>query len=289
MHAAPSAEGAEFVSGRLTVVHAGDKEKAARYVADLGPGIIEALEADLGGRFDRPVTVVLLEGNGRQGPHAPTGLPSWFAGAAVPGAGTIYLKLSSAMKDGPADIRRTLAHELAHLYLRWRVAGHPLPRWLDEGLAMRASGEYDLSHRWSLTLAALAGDVPPLYRLEERFPDDEAEARLAYAAGFSFTGFILRRGGKAGLVRLLDVLGTGDEFGEAFRHVYGFSLEEAENLWRRDLRGSSRWISAIAGGSSLWMLVTLLFLLVSWRKRRLSRIKLEAMDEEEEAQRRWLS
>ncbi len=268
-------------SGPFTVVHSGARDKAARLLLEAAGRDVGALEKDFGRGFDLPVTVFLVDRSEGGDPAAPPGMPAWASGLASPGERTIWLKTASALKGAPSDILATLAHELTHVYLDWRTGGRPLPAWLEEGLAMRAAGEYGFTDRLALTLSALGPERDVLGRLEGRFPEAEGEARAAYAAAYDFTGHVLGLGGSYNLRRLFDLVGRGHDFPEAFALAFGRGLAGTEEEWAGSLTSASRWTAFIAGGSSFWAFVSLLFLLVYWRKRVVSRRRLSSMEMEE--------
>lgn len=272
---------AELRSGKYVVIHSGKSDRTARFVIADTIKAIGELESEFGGEFGLPVRIILLEREKGGGPPAPDGLPKWFAGAAIPSEGTIYLKTSSAIRWGTADLSGTLKHELTHLYLRVRVKGGFLPRWLEEGLAMREAGEYGLTHRLSLSAVSVRGNLPFFSHLEYSFPKDEEEARLAYASSFKFVGHLLQEGGEGRMKELLDMVADGHDFHDAFRKLYGRGLEEVEAQWRTTLKRHYRWISAVAAGSTIWSLMALLFLGVYVWKKISSQRKLASMDEEE--------
>ncbi|MBI4799411.1 MAG: hypothetical protein HY794_11945, partial [Desulfarculus sp.] len=65
--------------------------------------------------------------------------PRWAAGLAVPGQGLILLRSPRQLIE-PEQFRQLLAHELTHLYLSAALRQREHPLWLEEGLAMYASG-----------------------------------------------------------------------------------------------------------------------------------------------------
>jgi hypothetical protein len=272
----PEGEMVRTSRGGVTVVHREGSARTARYILREAAEIEERLEAELGPAAAGGVTIVLIEGEKDASLH-PESLPEWFSGAAVPGQRTIYLKTSSAIEHGTADLRRTLAHELTHIHLGSRR----LPVWFEEGLAMRMSGEYPLSQRLSLSAAAVRGALPPMGRLGGSFPRDAGAARVAYAASYHFVGRLIHEAGPGALPALLEGLDRGMGFTEAFREAFGVSLAEAEREWRRWLIKRYRTIIFVTGGSTFWMLSALIFTLVYVLKKKQARRKLEAMDEED--------
>jgi hypothetical protein len=59
------------------------------------------------------------------------------------------------------------------------------------------------------------------------------------------------------------------------------SPEEWERRWRRSVTMRYRWIPALTSGGSLWLLISLLFVIAFLRKRRRSRAVLARWEEEE--------
>jgi hypothetical protein len=276
--------GAEtLVAGPFTVVHSARGERAAKVVAREAPAMLRELAGEWGGEYPHPVTVVLLDRPEGGDPAPPGGLPEWFSGAAIPHRRVIYLKLASALRQGPGDIRRTLAHELSHLYLRWRTGERDPPRWMDEGLAMRQAGEYDLLDRVGLSAAAVSGGLIPLAELEDSFPPGEWRAALAYAQSHSFVLHLLDRGGRRAFLDFFDWLREGVEVRVALERAFGGDLATLEEEWRAGMMGDARWVTLLAGGSTFWSLATLLFLVAYLKKKVDSRRLLREMESEEEA------
>ena len=72
-------------------------------------------------------------------------------------------------------------------------------------------------------------------------------------------------------------------FNQAFREATGRPLHKVEAEWRRSLTWRYRYIPMVTSGGTLWLGVTLLFILGYYRKWKRSRLKLEQWEEEEEA------
>jgi hypothetical protein len=272
-----------LTDGPITVAYPVGKERAARHILATAAPFLDGLGREMGVVPTFRATVIVIDRATGGETSGPGGLPDWYAGAAESRSGgdVAWVKLSSAIRSGPADIDRTLRHELTHLYLRRRVRGHRLPRWFEEGMALRQAGEFGLLHRVDLSVAAVRGDLPRLDDLEASFPEDESRARLAYAASFSFTGRVLAEKGTATLRGLLDRVAAGEDFDEAFEKVFGSTRRRAESDWRHGLVDRWRLLSFLAGGTTLWAAISLIALVAWGRKRRTARLLLERMDEDE--------
>jgi hypothetical protein len=221
--------------------------------------------------LDRPVTVrwaVDEDELRRRGIRNPESV----AGLADADAGLILLS-APALAARPDRLHPVLLHELAHLFVARSTEGAAVlpPRWLNEGIAMLVSGEWDLGADWSSSRASLlrdalaAGGTPPLRELEVGFPVGPF-FNVAYAQSLSFTEWMVRRRGENGLRELLRRLDRDEDLEPAFQHVYGLTLEDAERAWKEDVGGPA-WFRRVPSANtivaSLWALLALL-MVVKW-------------------------
>jgi hypothetical protein len=167
---------------------------------------------------------------------------------------------------------------MAHLFIARSTEGATLlpPRWLNEGIAMWVSGEWDLGADWSTRRSALlrdalaAGGAPSLRELEGSFPEGPF-FDVAYAQSQSFTEWMVGRRGEEGLRELLRRLDRDEEPERAFARVYGLTLEAAEAEWRESFGGPGwfRFVpSATTIVASVWTALALL-MIVKWVRVRL--------------------
>jgi hypothetical protein len=141
--------------------------------------------------------------------------------------------------EGPLDgvLADLLPHEVTHTVLaHW--AGHPLPRWADEGAALL--GESAASRaRHGRVLAGLqdAGRLLPLRRLLplHEYPK---EVTALYAQGYSLTDFLVRSGSRRTFLAFV-AQGERDGWDTAAREQYGYrSVEDLEQAWLARVRKS---------------------------------------------------
>lgn len=158
-----------------------------------------------------------------------TGAHAWVAGLYD---GKIRVPARGLAEADLREVRRVLTHEYAHALL-FAVGGGRLPAWLQEGFAQVAQGRDRADARRDLTRAG----APTLAELSGSFTRqaDPARARLLYAAACDLVHALLAQGGTPNLVDLLERFGRGEPLADAFRAVYGLTLDEAVEGWRTTL------------------------------------------------------
>lgn len=216
--------------------------------------------ADRAGRFPgigdlpatRPIRVMLAPDRARFDSLTRGSLPPWTTGAAVPSAGLIVL-----LADGAPDrVAGNLRHELAHLALRWRV-GRPLPRWLDEGYAAFAAGEWTRLEALRLNLALARGRRMTLDEVNRALRGDRADATAAYGLATTAVLLLRRWGGDDGLRRLFDALASGAGFDAAVRTTFYVTEADFEERWQRDVASRYGWLAGATAAVLAWAVLAL--------------------------------
>jgi len=268
-------------SGPVAVLHTAGDAGYARAMAELAAAGHERVRRNLGLKQVAEVAVLLLTPGSPQLTREAWArrLPRWIAGAAIPAERFIVVRVPAG--ETPSELEPLLLHELTHVLLG---ADYPdlaaWPLWFQEGLAMREARTEGLRDFATLSAATLLDRLYPLESLALRFPASEAEARLAYAESLSFLSFLDARFGRARGVELLRGL-RRLPFDEAFRRAYGLGPGAAEGLWLRWVDRRYAWIPALTSGTTLWLLITLLFLAAAAVRRRRSRQMRERWEAEE--------
>ncbi|MFC1657296.1 peptidase MA family metallohydrolase [Candidatus Moduliflexota bacterium] len=286
--AAPSllSEAASLRSGPVTVLHAPADRALAGRLARRAAGIHERIREDLGLEKEIEVTVLLLTDRLPDAVTRPYDDPleTWIAGAAWSGRKFIVLRLKPGGEISEQE--RLLAHELTHVILQGDYAlDGTWPQWFQEGLAMRESGGEGFRQRATLSFAALRGRILPLESISSRFPDNEAESRLAYAQSFSVISFLHAGFGRHRFRLFMDEL-RRRPFDDAFRSVYGMGTGRMEKEWRRFVQRRYNWIPLLTGATTFWTLTLLIFFLALGARRRKDRLLREKWEEEERPPRR---
>jgi hypothetical protein len=206
--------------------------------------------------------------------------PEWSAGVAIPERATIVLPAYNSRRTAEQDPITALRHELVHIALH-EYLGVEVPRWFDEGYATWAAGGWDASAAWQIRLALLRGLAPPLDSLSLRWPAAAPQARIAYLLSASAVQFLADRGGDAAFAAFLASWRRQGSIDRALRETYLLSPERFEREWRGMVVRRYGWLLALAQVGFFWVLITLLFLAVGFRRRRRDRHRLEVMEEEE--------
>jgi len=216
-------------------------EPAAKEVAEMYPGIRASLERDFGWELNLKPSVLLIRDSKhfqRMGAHPLT------VGFAVPKSSMIVIDYTK-MARHPFTIENTLKHEMGHLLLHHHIKGHPIPRWLDEGVCQWASdGLADIivdQKRSLLNRAALRGAFIPLDSLSHGFPSDNDGLMLAYEESKSFLTYIIGTDGREGVLRILNHMKSGESIEQAFLNALSISLHDLEQEWHASLRKEATW------------------------------------------------
>lgn len=215
-----------------------------------------------------------------------TGLPQglshpeqWVAGTADPSSSRIALRAGPGL-NGPRGLRAVLRHEIAHIGLGAATGGN-YPRWLTEGYAQYASGEWSWEDAWHLQSAFLRRGATTLEEIDLRFRRHSTEARMGYLLSYTAVHELAVIGGEAGLAAVFRRLGEGTTFEEALRLTFGITAENFEVRWKRSLVDRYGWLYLLSRAGVFWLAVTGLVLFVALRRSNRDRTRLEELRAEE--------
>ncbi|MGH7272202.1 MAG: peptidase MA family metallohydrolase, partial [Polyangiaceae bacterium] len=207
---------------------------------------------------------------------APEGAPppAYAVGVAYPSFRVALVALQAPGSWEAPDLMEVLKHELTHLALAEAVGYHHVPRWFDEGLAIRESDESPYLRTKALWDATIARRLLPLAELDRGFPTDHYEVTEAYAESADFVRFLMRDSDKARFGSLLQRVRAGIAFNRTLEDAYGESDRKLEFEWREELGRRFGIIPLLTGGGVLWVLVTGLGAVAWVKKRRRDKAKL---------------
>jgi hypothetical protein len=256
-------------------------EPALEGIVRIWPEAASAVAAGLRLDGPAPVEIVVLRGETfRRWSHGM--IPDWGVGIASWPDGPITLDVTGISRSAKS-LDEVLRHELSHVYLGQILGDRRPPTWFVEGVAQAQSGEWRWLDTFSLVQAASSGRLPRLTALARACPRGGRPADLAYRIALRAVLDLDRRlEAQGGWVALVHETARRGRFDEAFQALVGMRLTEYEEELYGRLRGRYGWIAAIAGASTLFSAMTVLFLLGTarayWHKRR----RLREMEHEED-------
>jgi hypothetical protein len=227
------------------------------------------LAGDLGQAVLDHVIVRVARSPEQMAELAPEGAPpfSYAVGMAYPSLHVILLSLLAPDTWETPDLAETLRHELAHMALDEAVAGHHIPRWFDEGLAIHESGEFWGKRFRVLWDATVGHRLLPLEGLDRGFPSDGSEVSVAYAESADVVRFLMRDDDRARFGSLIERVRSGTSFERALEDAYDTDLRKLEYEWREDASHRFGLVPMLTGGGALWTLIAGLTV-AAWAKRR---------------------
>jgi hypothetical protein len=242
--------------GNINVLYYGSSQQAtlAQDLLKIAQSTLTRLGDEIGLRLEAPVFIYLYQSqqdmSAALAPRS-TGFDDRIVTLGVAVSDDTLLLLG----DHP-DVRTTLPHELSHIVvgLATKNAFAPLPRWLDEGLAMYAEGDLPASNTQALQ-SAIKRDTLISVRSLSSYTGEASQVDLYYGEVYSVTDFLLRTYGRDKMTVLLEVFRRGTYQDDALQQVYSLNLEGLDAAWRQSLglktRPTAAAITPTAGAVEL--------------------------------------
>lgn len=226
-------------SGSVTLYWYKGTEDWARKLLDAAVKALERIQGDIGIEFQGPINIYVYSSSGDMKSAIPS--RSRVFDEATLTLGMVLSEDTIVILGTASDVEENIAHELSHLVVGKAVENplaSPLPRWLDEGLAMYAQGE--LPPRNALALKeALEEDELISVRSLSGYVGEPEKVDLFYAEAYSLVEFLLKEYGKEKMREFLAEFASGNTQEEALKKVYGLSIDELDAKWKKYLREKS--------------------------------------------------
>ncbi|TNF75357.1 MAG: hypothetical protein EP299_06295, partial [Acidobacteria bacterium] len=249
---------------RLEVEAPPELNALAERIHGQNPRRLEATMELLGLAKPGPPIRVILAG---EDSSVAQGTPSWVSGFAYGNLGVVVLFPDRTPAYPDSSFDELLYHELSHVLAARAAAGHALPRWFNEGLAMYIGRSWNLEDRSRMTWALLVDRRVSLASLDESFAGDRGEMRRAYAISGAFVRDLYHRFGPKVGAQILSDLALGLPFEEAFYRRTGIDFARAEERFWRSHSIWYRWVPVLTSSATLWMVITILSLFAVKRRR----------------------
>lgn len=196
-------------------------------------------------------------------------LPNYVSGVAIPEKGEIYLFKRRTNSYPFGSIDQVYVHELSHIYL-YRAIGFRVPRWFDEGVAMKNSAEWGFADEFylALSLPRIALSNFSLQTLENGFSGYEGASRTSYALSRAFVKDLFVNDND--LQTFIKEIKNSNSFEKAFIKRFNLTPDSAFKAWAKQLPWWGPLLVFITSPNTMWLFVFLLFLItifVSIKKR----------------------
>jgi hypothetical protein len=210
--------------------------------------------------------------------------PRWVSGFAD-GPARVIVVFPSRVSGYPDNNLRTLIHhEVAHVLVAEAARNRAVPRWFNEGVATVAAREWGLEDRARYAAAVVGRGPRTTAELDQGFAAGGRRAIRSYALSAALVRWLRSEFGDFVTVHILDDLGRGLGFDEAFVRATGVPLDRAEHrffvreaLWHT-------WVPFLTSSGALWAAITALALIAIRRRRQRSAVMRDRWEVEEELQ-----
>lgn len=227
---------------------------------DIAYAALNDLQTELGAPPpDRLNVYVYANQNDAQDAFRSTGR-LWVGAHANPALGVVIVAVTPDALNASGELSNFIPHELTHVVL-YQLLGEnyrSVPTWLNEGLARLHEGQRDSDAPRHLKDAAQAGKLFKLESLCGPFPDDSAQAQLAYEESESVVNYLREHYGQSKLQALLHAYGDGLSCEGGTQQALGVSLEALETGWLATLNPNP--ISIKLRPYTPWLALALLIL-----------------------------
>jgi hypothetical protein len=207
--------------------------------------------------------------------------PAYASGVAYPSMSLALLSLKAPHTWEATELVTLSRHELMHLALTDAIAGHRVPRWFDEGLAIHESGEQWSERLGTLWQATLGKTLLSFADLDRGFAADSSDVSVAYAESADVVRFLMRDDDRARFGSLVQRLRAGTPFDRAVSDAYDTDLRKLEYEWRTEVSRRFGLAPLLTGGGALWGLIVVLAAAAWVKRRRRAKAKLAQWEREE--------
>lgn len=259
-------------------------EGTAQNIQEIAENFYPKVIKDIGYSAKRKITIWFCESQKEFGRSINAPIQDWAAGCAYPLHARIVIRDPDSLQDKRIKLSRLLKHEITHVIFGLYIGQNLeyVPRWFNEGLAMYEAEEWTYNQYWTMLTGSLSNSLIPLYELTEDFPQDESQARMAYAQSCSIVTFMAKKYGSESLKDCIRLIAQGRGMDEAMAGAIGIDSFWLERKWLKDIKGRYKWISLISSWVVLWGFVVLIALVAYLRRRAKNRQIIEQWEAEEE-------
>ncbi len=259
--------------GELTLYwYDGDKSFADELM-NTAQDALQKLSRDTGASLKDEVNIYIYDSSEalRQAMVFPQ---EWTGGVAF----VYYDTLAIGIKTSDLEWgKRAMVHELTHIVTH-QMTFNPyssIPTWLNEGLSMYAEGPLEPMYSNLLKWAINEDETLSVQSLASPYSSDWQVAYLSYAQSYKIVEYLINEYGRNKMNQLLSVFSQGSGYDEALLEVYGFDMDDLNDLWRDYIHTPEAWqqesqgFELNAATAIILVLVTMaMAALITWTWRR---------------------
>ncbi len=221
--------------GFITVYYHGGQRTRAETILNVTRQTMQTVGSVLETQLKEPIRLIVYNSYADMGPALPF-VSSTYEATLLTEGQAYFEQGVLLLFGGDSNIRGVTSHEATHLLVH-QAAPSPLaqiPPWLDEGLAefgnIQPGAEYDRT----LARRLVSNTLIPLRDLAAKpgLPDDVI---LMYGQARSVVKFMIATYGAPKMAELLRVINDGLRISDAVQKVYGMSVDELDNTWRKSI------------------------------------------------------
>ena len=229
----PRFEWDEVTSGPVTVAYHGPVRRRAEDILDTIVQTLDIMAPILGSGTSVPIRATLYNNYGEM----LVALPPWTRqiGHEIIAEGQAFADFNTLLILGSGrQALGTAGHEAVHILTHQAGDGFVsrLPAWLDEGLAEFGNPQPGYLYDIALEFAIETGTLLPVLYMQGGSLTSE-EIIIFYGQAKSIVSYMVFTYGPEKIRRLLSELKSDVSMDEALTAVYGFSVEDLDNSWRR--------------------------------------------------------
>ncbi len=273
----PANEYAVMRKAPIEVFHHPDTEAEATEVLNLLDVALHDFAPQLPAG-DKPIRVVIAQSLAEFNRFAPDLSHLDVEGVAHSQSGWIIVK-SRRLHRPDSSFPATLRHELVHVLLSRNTAIGNLPRWFNEGLAMKLAGDLQWSAPVRVARMQATGEIIPYAHLDFAFAGDANLVGNAYAQARSMTEYLHDEVGDERFWKLVASLDR-QSFDAALQEYASMTPRQFSAAWRNSLWTVALVVSLMSGFTA-FQFMALLAVFAYLRKRRQAKQRMAQWEREE--------
>ena len=240
----------ELDSGKVRLFYYGAQKARAQELLEVATDALSRISEDIGVRPERTIKIYVYNSKADMSDALVSRSTTYDAFTTT--LGVVVSEDTLLLLGTATGVEQTTAHELTHIVVGEATDNPfhaPIPRWLDEGLAMYNEGSLPDYNQDALQ-RAIRNDTLISVRSLSAYTGDPSLVDLFYAQSYSIVDYLLKTYGREKMVELLAVFKRGSHQEDALQEVYGFGLDDLDAQWREYVGARPRPSKTVPQGAA---------------------------------------